>query len=166
MAILRVDYQVDDTQGRALSGALVYICTQPATIANPPSPLASVFTSIAGNVAAANPLVTDQYGHCAPYLSNNQLYTFVVIHPLVGMLVYPDQNAGASGNTGGLTGVIPAGTINGTNQVFTLSQTPVMVIKNGQIMIPGLGCTIAGGTIVFATAPQIGDSVYAFITST
>jgi hypothetical protein len=163
MAILRVDYQVDDTQGRALSGALVYICNQPATIANPPSPLSTVYADVAGTVQAANPLVTDQYGHCAPYLSNAQLYTFVVVHPLVGVLVYPDQNAGSSGNTSILTGVTPTGTINGANTVFFTPQAPVILTVNGLVLVPGLGYTAAGGTITLARAPQIGDTLYAYI---
>ena len=49
MTLARDDRYVTDAQGRALAGAQVYWCTQPASTANdPPSPLATIYGSISG----------------------------------------------------------------------------------------------------------------------
>ena len=58
---------------------------------------------------------------------------------------------------------IPAGTVDGTNVVFTLAFTPVLgtehVYKNGLLLISGAGndYTMAGATITFAMAPKAGS---------
>lgn len=165
MAILRRDDFVTDTQGRALSGAEVWYCSQPATIANPPSPLATVYSNLAGTVQD-QPLITDGYGHVAVYLDNAQLYTVVVYHPLTGLLSYPDQNAGTSAATVAVHQAVPTGAINGSNVTFTLPSAPttafLFVVVNGLTLLNGLGFTISGVTITLAVAPQVGDSINAF----
>lgn len=64
-----------------------------------------------------------------------------------------------------VVGEAPAGTINGSNTVFVLTNTPVagseQVYLNGirQRRGAGLEYTIAGGTITFVSAPLAGDSI-------
>lgn len=60
---------------------------------------------------------------------------------------------------------VPAGTINGSNTVFTLASTPdsgkELVFLNGILQNAGAGndYTIAGATITFTTAPKSGDVI-------
>lgn len=62
------------------------------------------------------------------------------------------------------TGETPSGTINGTNQTFTLANTPSPAISlelylNGLLMSQGVDYTLSANTISFLTAstPQTGD---------
>lgn len=62
--------------------------------------------------------------------------------------------------------VTPAGTINGTNVAFTLSQSPspsssLAVYRNGVRMTSSVDYTLSGAVITFATglAPQSGDTL-------
>jgi hypothetical protein len=181
MAISRDDRYVTDALGRALAGAQVYWCQpQPASTAtNPPSPLATIYTSTSGGTPLTQPVLTDGFGHADAYMDNSVLYTVVIWHPLFGEnpIVLPDQVIGGGGSGG--TGLTPfagtlLGTINGTNTVFTLTTngtTPLTIMPsqatvwNNFGLIPGLGyaLSIVGGNVVatFATAPQTGDSLYA-----
>lgn len=59
---------------------------------------------------------------------------------------------------------VPAGAINGTNVVFTLSATPVantqQVFWNGLYLSPSQGdYNISGNTLTMTTPPQTGDSL-------
>lgn len=62
---------------------------------------------------------------------------------------------------------VPAGTIDGVNADFTLSDTPftdsLTVEKNGLSLIPGTGFTLAAATITFLAGyiPQVGNTIYA-----
>ena len=62
---------------------------------------------------------------------------------------------------------VPAGTVNGVNPTFTLTQTPctgsLLLQVNGLIMKPIVAYTIAAGTITFDAGyiPQTGDELYA-----
>lgn len=162
---------VQDTQGRALSGATVWFCTQPAVIANPPSPLATIYSDTAGDVMV-NPVTSNNYGQVIAYLDTTLLYTVVTYHPLTGLLAYKDQWVGGPNNaTFSLTGEQPSGAINGSNVTFTLATTPnppgaLLLIVNGLLMTQGLGYTLSGNIITLATAPQIGDSIYAYVPTT
>ena len=59
----------------------------------------------------------------------------------------------------------PSGSINGTNAVFGLANTPITdtecVYLNGILQEPGSGndYTISGSTITFADAPVVGDRI-------
>ncbi|MGF0347593.1 hypothetical protein ACQR3P_28545 [Rhodococcus sp. IEGM1300] len=59
----------------------------------------------------------------------------------------------------------PAGTVNNTNQVFTLVNTPIVrseiIWKNGMVMKRGVDYMLEGKTITFAVdqVPQIGCSI-------
>lgn len=163
--ILRLDRVVQTAQGQAVAGALVYFLTQPANV-NTLTPLATVYSS-AGGAPAANPQVTDGLGQVGCYLDNAQLYTIVVVSPLIETQVYPDQNLGNAPATSTTFGQVPAGAIDGTNRVFTLTVSPVLLFfqYNQGTLQPGVGYTtavVAGVfTVTLAIAPQPGDSLYA-----
>lgn len=163
--ILRIDRVVQTAQGQAVAGALVYFLTQPANV-NTLTPLATVFSSSAG-APAANPQVTDGLGQIGCYLDNAQLYTIVVVSPFLETQVYPDQNLGNAPATSTTFGQVPAGAIDGTNRVFTLTVSPTLLFLqyNQGTLVPNVGYTTAvvSGvfTITLAIAPQPGDSLYA-----
>lgn len=187
MAIARDDRWLSDGLGRALAGAQVYWCTQPASTAdNPPSPLATIYTDLSGDTPITQPVITDGFGHAYAYMDDTVLYTVVFWHPLFGSnpVVLQDQTIGGGGGGGGSTYSpfqgVPSGTIDGTNKTFQLQNgsTPLTVLPtlldlalNGVQLTLGLGYTIAltGGvaTVTLATAPQPpsggnpGDSLYA-----
>lgn len=178
MAIARDDRWITDAQGRALAGAQVYWCTQPASTANnPPSPLATIYSNI-GETPLSQPVLTDGFGHAFAYMDNSVLYTIVVWHPLFGdsPVVLVDQaiiGSGSGGTAFNSFAGTPSGTINGTNTVFTLmnGETALTVMPTQCIawlnypLIQGLGFSLAlvDGVvqITFATAPQTTDNIYA-----
>lgn len=174
MAIARDDRWVADALGRALSGAQVYWCTQPATTTtNPPSPLAIIYTDITGATPEAQPIVADGFGHAWAYMDNSVLYTVVIWHPLFGPnpVVIPDQSIGGGGGGGGLVPFsgTPIGTQDGVNRVFTLANggTPLAVapvyaeVWVNFPLVSGVGYTLAGDTITFTNAPQPTDTIFA-----
>lgn len=181
MALARDDRWVADALGRALAGAQVFWCTQPATVptAPPPSPLASIFADIMGTTPITHPVLTDGFGHAAAYMDDSVLYTVAVYHPLFGTnpIVLPDQATGGVGGGSSVTAFagIPSGTVNGTNTVFTMSipVTPAQltVVLNFPL-VPGLGYTSSWTsgtlTITYAIAPQPvsggvpADAIYAY----
>jgi hypothetical protein len=168
MAISRDDRWITDTQGRALSGAQVWYCTQPASTASlPPSPLAAVFADLGGNTPVTQPLVTDGFGHVYGYLNDTLLYTVVVSHQSLGPnpIILPDQDIGGGSGGVGLMpfGEVPIGTVDGTNRVFTLTYPPTLpTVWNNYSLIPGVSYSISGQTITYATAPRPGiDNIYA-----
>ncbi len=177
MANGRRDDWLTDAQGRALAGAQVYYCTQPAnTSILPPTPLASVFSNIAGT-AAANPQITDGFGHAVAYAENTLLYTVVYNHPLFGSpIVLKDQtfdvtSGGGGGGGGGFTPFagVPSGAVDGVNVTFTLRNnvTPLpsapvnLVFWVNFPLILNLGYTVTGIVVTCAQPPQVGDSIYA-----
>lgn len=172
MAIARDDRYVADAQGRALAGAQVYWCLQPATTTtNPPSPLATIYTDITGSTPETQPILTDGFGHADAYMDDTVLYTVVVWHPLFGPnpIVLMDQAIGGGGG-GGTTLVpfagVPTGVINGTNKVFTVvnGSTPLTALPVQMVawlnfpLIQGVGYSLAVVSgqlqITFANAPQ------------
>lgn len=78
-------------------------------------------------------------------------------------------HGGASGNVTWINDETPAGTIDGTNPIFTLAQVPnpsssVLLVKNGQVLFVGTGYVLSGQTITFQTGyipnpPTGGDPV-------
>lgn len=177
MANGRRDDWVTDAQGRALSGTLVYYCTQPAnTSVTPPTPLASIFSNI-GGTAEANPQVTDGFGHAVAYAEDSLLYTIVYSNPIFGAtpIILTDQSfgppgGGSSGNVGftPFAGV-PTGAVNGSNTTFVLNNvsTPLpgppvqLVFWVNFPLINGQGFTFSGNVVTTAQPPQVGDQVYA-----
>lgn len=171
MPILRRDDFLSTPQGQALAGAEVYYLTQPADTTDfPPSPLALVYSDLAGT-PAANPQLTDGFGHAVAYLANTQLYTIAFYHPLLGdgPLVLEDQSiTGGSGSSAATPfGQRPTGDVDGANTVFTLPFTPsLLILQNGLgLLLPGLGynTSIVSGvfTMTLAVAPVSPEVVYA-----
>lgn len=173
MALARRDDWLTDAQGRALSGAQVFYCLQPATTSSlPPSPLATIFSDLA-STPATNPQVTDGFGHAVAYLDDSVLYTMVFVHPLFGAnpVVLTDQTIGGGGG-GGTTNTpvqvsTTASTITGAipGSVFTLPSLPIantlVLAQNGIVLTLNLGYTISSQVITLATALQSGDNLYA-----
>jgi hypothetical protein len=162
MSIQRDDRWISDAQGRALAGAQVYWCVQPAiTASNPPSPLATVYATIAGGTPIIQPVLTDGFGHAFAYLDNSILYTVVVWHPLFGTtpVVLLDQAMPGAGGGAGYTPVQAStnvGTITGSGTTWNLPSMPVsgslVLQRNGQVLTPGLGYSISGAVITLATS--------------
>src|ERR1700761_27709 len=94
---LRRDDWVTDAMGNALSGASVYVCSQPATTGTiPPSPLVQLYADSAGVTPITQPVTTDGYGHAFYYVTPGT-YTIVYYSPQILEQVLPDQTIG-SGN--------------------------------------------------------------------
>ena len=168
MAIGRRDEWVTDAQGNAISGCLVYYCTQPANTGSlPPSPLATVYSDTAGS-PAANPQITDGFGHAVAYLDESALYTIEYVHPLFGSnpIILSDQQVGGSPTT--FEG-IPAGTVDGVNRVFTLTNggTPISITPQSVMvwrnfpLVNTVGYTLAGVVVTYSVAPTGSDTLYA-----
>ena|ERR1700733_3559542 len=91
-SIFRLDWTAQTVLGQAIPGALIYVCSQPAsTTSVPPSPLASLFTDSTGTTPLANPLVCDGVGQTFGYAVAG-LYTVVVVQNGTIIGVYADQN--------------------------------------------------------------------------
>lgn len=171
MAIGRDDRWLTDAQGRALAGAQVYWCTQPAIAPSspPPEPLATIYTDITGVTPETQPILTDGFGHAWTYLNTSAFYTVVMYHPLFGAnpIVIPDQNlAGGTASIMPFSGTL-TGTLDGTNRIFTISVSSspqAMIVWDNFPLVLNVGFTAAyaGGvlTITFATAPQPTDTLY------
>lgn len=163
--ILRMDRVVQTAQGQAVAGALVYFLTQPANT-GALTPLATVYADSVGT-PAANPQISDGLGQVVAYLDNAQLYTVVVVSPLLVTQVYADQNLGNSPSTSATFSQTPVGAVNGANVTFTLTVHPSLLFLqyNSAVLVPGVGYTtavVAGVfTITLAVAPQVGDTLYA-----
>jgi hypothetical protein len=131
MTIARRDDYLTDAQGRALAGAQVYYCTQPANTGSvPPGPLAVLFNGISGPPGVPNPVITDGFGHAVAYLTAGVLYTVVFVHPLFATpVVLTDQQVGGSGGGSGYTPFsgVPSGTIDGVNRVFPLTNNGIAI---------------------------------------
>jgi hypothetical protein len=161
MAFYRRDDWIQNAMGQALSGALVYYCSQPAnTNTNPPSPLVSVYSDSAGT-AAANPQIADGFGHTVAYLAAGT-YTVVYVHPQIGEIALVDQQVAQIGTVPNIQVEAPSGAINGTNTAFNLSFTPspansLLLFLNGILQTKGTAYTLAGSVITFTVAPSIGS---------
>ena len=100
-AAFRLDWLEQSTQGLAVPGAQVYICTQPASTGTvPPSPLATVYTDSTATHTLAQPLVTNGYGETYGYLVSG-VYTVVVVYNGSITAIYPDQAVGVLSTGGG-----------------------------------------------------------------
>jgi hypothetical protein len=94
---LRRDDWVTDAMGNALSGASVYVCSQPATTTSiPPSPLVQLYSDPLGANPITQPVATDGYGHAFYYVTPGT-YTIVYYSPQILETILADQTIG-SGN--------------------------------------------------------------------
>lgn len=173
MAFGRDDRVVTDAQGRALAGAAVYWCSQPATAPQvpPPSPLMPIYADIGGTTPLVQPVLTDGFGHADAYVPIGVLFTLVIYHPLFGPypVVWPDQQIGGGGGSGSTVTAfsgVPEGTVDGTNTTFILRNgvTPLTALPTQMeawlnfSQIPNIGYTLAMSsgfaTITYAKPPQ------------
>jgi hypothetical protein len=152
MSLSRIDGSLRNTQGEALSGISVYVCTEPNSVPSsnppiPPSPLASIFSDLAGTQPITQPLQTDGNGNYDFYATPGT-YTIVYFDTenRIPTVVFPNQTVatpgGGSVSSVGL--VVPS--------EFTVSGSPVT--GNGTI-------TIAKGNIganLVAAGPSSGPS--------
>ena len=85
--------------------------------------------------------------------------------------VFSKGGSGGGGTTQWKQGV-PTGSINSSNTVFTLPDTPdtlsLLLILDGNVLDPGAGddYTLSGATITFTTAPSTGSKLVYFYTLT
>ena len=91
--LFRLDQWVKSQQGVAVPGAQVFVCTQPANIVFPPTPLAAIYSDSAGLVPVQQPLLTDGFGHTKFYALSG-LYTVIVALSGVIQQIYQDQLCG------------------------------------------------------------------------
>lgn len=104
--------------GNALSGASVYVCSQPATTtAIPPSPLAQLYSDPNGAFPITQPVMTDGYGHAAYYVTPGT-YTVVYYSPQILETILPDQTIGSGNVAFPIT--IPEGGTNATTAAQAL----------------------------------------------
>ena len=93
--------------------------------------------------------------------------------PTVGQVLTATSGTAATWQTAGGGGggtaysETPAGTINGSNVVFTLTNTPavaagVLVVLDGIVQYSGVDYTVSGSTITFVAAPATGSSIFAY----
>ena len=154
---------VQNGLGQAVPDAQVTYYNQPAMT------LATVYSSPTGG-AAANPQITNGLGQTTAYLAPGQ-YTITYSGTQIQLETFPDQNIGGSGT--GSTVIpfagVPQGTINGVNRTFTLTNggTPLSTaptqseVWNNYPLVPSVGYTLTGVTIVYTTAPVTGDTLWA-----
>jgi hypothetical protein len=176
MSIVRDDRWVADAQGRALAGAQVYWCLQPAsTASNPPSPLATIYTDATGDTPETQPVITDGFGHAWTYLDDTLTYTIVIWHPLFGPnpVVLPDQTIGGGGGGGSssipFSGALLPNPPDGVTTSFQLANgsgplgvAPLQAtVWRNFPLIPGIGYSLVGFTVTFPTAPAPTENLYA-----
>jgi hypothetical protein len=165
MAIERRDDFITDAQGRALAGALVYYCTQPANTSSlPPSPLATVYSDVAGT-ATTNPQVTDGFGHAVAYLNASPLYTLVYVHPLFGSnpIVLPDQIIGGGNPAIGFgEAIATAGQTVFTVPNYTPGANDLWVIAGGMVLTNGIDYTETNSTHITLTQGAGLNEVFTF----
>lgn len=167
MSIIRRDDTVTNTLGQAIAGASVfYLGPQPANLSTL-TPLLPVYSNTSGT-PAANPQITDGFGHAVAYLNDGALFTCVYVYPNGTTVVYPDQFVGNSSGTPTTFAGVPQGTIDGSRTTFVLTNNgtplsipPVVTSVLGWLNFPlinGLGFVINAGanppTITYATPPQ------------
>lgn len=165
----RRDDWVQDAMGDAISGAGVYVTSQPSNAGFinqqgsyvPPSPLVQLYADPAGTIPITQPVQTDGFGHAAYYTAAN-IYTVTYYSPQIGQTTLPDQVI--SGVVSPITAAPPSGAQNGTNRVFTLPSAPtnfLMFFLNGVLQLPGPNYSITGAIITMTLAPANTDQLWA-----
>jgi hypothetical protein len=157
--------------GNAISGAGVYVCSQPSTQGHfddatgaviPPTPQVQLYKDPAGTMPLAQPVQTDGYGH-AWFYTLAGVYQITYYSPQIQLVVLPDQVVVAAG--GPITTAALTGTIDGSNHLFMLPTTPnnfQMVFLNGVLQLPGgINYSIAFNRVTMTVAPSVGDQLYA-----
>lgn len=166
-SLIRRDDFVEMAIGYAVPNCAVTYLVQPGLTP------ASVFSDPAGLVPAANPQLTDGLGHASAYMAAGT-YTITYAGAQIQTLTLPDQTVGGTGGGGGGSTVttfagIPAGTIDGVNRVFTLTNAGTPLTSNpSQVevwlnfpLVVSVGYTISGTLIAYTVAPIVGDTIWA-----
>jgi hypothetical protein len=164
----RRDDWVTDAMGNAISGAGVYVTSQPSTPGSltkqgyvPPSPLVQLYADPAGVTPVTQPVLTDGYGHAFYYAASN-IYTVTYYSPQIRQTTLADQVI--AGVVAPISSTALSGAQNGTNRVFTLPSIPTnfsMIFVNGVYQVLSINYTISGLTITFTTAPLPTDELFA-----
>lgn len=159
----RRDDFVQNALGYAIPNVAVTYYVQPSLT------LATVFSGPSGG-AATNPQLTDGLGHAEAYMAPGQ-YTITYSGAQIQTLTLPDQEVGGSGSGSTVTvfAGIPQGTQDGVNRVFTLTNAGVPLtsapsqaeVWNNFPLVLNVGYTLTGVTIVYTTAPAVGDTLWA-----
>ncbi|HXF12275.1 MAG TPA: hypothetical protein VN517_03935 [Terriglobales bacterium] len=159
----RRDDSVQNALGYAIPNIAVTYYVEPGLT------LATVYSGPEGG-AATNPQLTDGLGHAEAYMSPGQ-YTITYSGAQIQTLTLPDQTLGGSGSGNTVTTFagVPQGTQDGVNRVFTLTNAGVpltsaptqLEVWNNISLVVNVGYTISGVTIVYATAPQPLDTIWA-----
>lgn len=141
----RADGWVKSTLGAAVSGAKIYICTQPANITTSPTPLASIFSDPNGLIPITQPIISDGFGHYNYYVAPG-LYTEIIVFNGAVQQSYPDQSIG-NVSAGG----------SGSSIVFETNSTPNFnqLLQN---LVEGAGITVStdnlGNTTIASSNPN------------
>jgi hypothetical protein len=152
----RRDEWVQDALGNAISGAQVYVCSQPATTGSiPPSPLAQLYADSAGVTPLTQPVLTDGYGHAFYYVLPGT-YTVVYYSQQIEEVVLADQNinsgsvsiplAVAQGGTGATTATQALINLGGAARGANADITSLAAIPNTEINGTGYVFENAFGT--------------------
>jgi hypothetical protein len=126
----RMPLQLQNPQGQAISGAKVYILTQPANTSSF-TPLATLYSNgtgaasplncgpVNGSNQIANPVITNGHGEgCAYVMGAGNLYTVCYVSPYTGTQCYPDQSP-VGGATGVLAPSAPSTSVQAANSTVT-----------------------------------------------
>jgi hypothetical protein len=161
---------VTDSMGNPLSGVQIALASQPATTnIFPPTPAVQLYGDSAGADPLSTPPQTDAYG-MASYYAPPGLFTVCYYSPQIAGQTYvlTDQSILASYN--GLTfnsDTSTNGTIlpnpDGSTVQFALSAAPnpptsLVLMLNGIVQS---AYAFSGATVVFQTAPHVGDVITA-----
>lgn len=103
-------------------------------------------------------------------LSSNKITFTPGSRPHLGDILQAFYRLGSSTTITFVDAAAPSGTMNGTNQLFTLPSTPnpagsLKVYRNGILLMPNLDYTLNGSAISFGSAaatPVLGDSILGF----
>jgi hypothetical protein len=144
----RYDGNVRNGTGYVISGAIIYVCTQPAVTSTiPPSPLATIYSDNAGanpiNQTTA-PLQTDGNGNFFFYAATG-VYTIEIYDPLnrIPTTIYVDQQVVTQGG-GSVTsvamtgdGVIFNSTVSGSPITASGTLVPALLTQNANKVLAG-----------------------------
>lgn len=142
----RQDFYFQNARGQAISGASVYVLTQPANISSL-TPLATIYGSSTGSGTAncrgsagtiTNPVMTDGFEHACAYATPG-LYTVCYVSSQTGTNCYPDQNFFLGGN----------------KRINPSTQYTIPCYSSGDVPIQGCGAVISDNVL---SAPSGGFS--------
>lgn len=160
----RRDDTVQNGLGYAIPNVAVTYYVQPGLT------LATIYNDANGDATIPNPQYTDGLGHAVAYMGPG-LYTITYSGAQIQTLTLADQSVGGAGSGSTVTAFAgtPQGTQDGVNRVFTLTNngTPLVTAPT-QLdvwcnfpLVVNVGYTISGVTIVYTTAPQPTDTIWA-----